>query len=65
MKDVPGVSAFVKADGDVYDAYSCFARGLDILNPADNYVDLTPLGRQEEGLPFPMSRVRLRDEYEA
>jgi predicted dithiol-disulfide oxidoreductase (DUF899 family) len=65
MKDLPGVSAFVMADGDVYHAYSCFARGLDLLNPAYNYLDVTPLGRQEEGLPFPMSWVRLRDEYEA
>ena len=52
-------------DGAVYHAYSCFARGLDILNPAYNYLDLTPLGRQEEGLPFPMSWVKLHDEYEA
>jgi len=65
MKDLPGVSAFVKADGVVYHAYSCFARGLDPLNPAYSYLDLTPLGRQEEGLPFAMSWVRLHDEYAA
>jgi predicted dithiol-disulfide oxidoreductase (DUF899 family) len=65
MKDLPGMSAFVKADGAVYHAYSCFARGLDLLNAAYNYLDLTPLGRQEEGLPYPMSWVKLRDEYEA
>ena len=46
MKDLPGV--FVKGDdGAVYHAYSCFARGLDPLNPAYSYLDLTPLGRQE------------------
>jgi predicted dithiol-disulfide oxidoreductase (DUF899 family) len=65
MKDLPGMSAFVKADGAVYHAYSCFARGLDLLNSAYNYLDLTPLGRQEDGLPFPMSWVKLRDEYSA
>jgi predicted dithiol-disulfide oxidoreductase (DUF899 family) len=66
MKELPGVSAFVKGDdGAVYHAYSCFARGLDLLNPAYNYLDVTPLGRQEEGLPYAMSWVRLRDEYEA
>jgi predicted dithiol-disulfide oxidoreductase (DUF899 family) len=66
MKDLPGISAFVKGDdGAVHHAYSCFARGLDLMNPAYNYLDLTPLGRQEEGLPFPMGWVRLRDEYEA
>ena len=64
MKDLPGVSAFVRdADGAVYHTYSCFARGLDILNPAYNLLDLTGLGRQEEALPFPMSWVRLHDEY--
>jgi predicted dithiol-disulfide oxidoreductase (DUF899 family) len=62
MTDLPGMSAFVKADGAVYHAYSCFARGLDLLNSAYNYLDLTPLGRQEDG-PFPMSWVKLRDEY--
>ena len=36
-----------------------------MMNPAYNYLDLTALGRQEEGLPSPMSWVRLRDEYEA
>ncbi len=66
MKDLPGISAFVKGDhGAVYHTYSSFARGLDLMNPAYNYLDLTALGRQEEGLPFPMSWVRLRDEYPA
>jgi predicted dithiol-disulfide oxidoreductase (DUF899 family) len=64
MTDLPGISAFVKADdGGVYHSYSCFARGLDLMNPAYNYLDLTALGRQEDELPFPMSWVRLRDEY--
>ena len=53
-----------KAEGAIYHAYSCFARGLDLLNSAYNYLDLTPLGRQEEGLSLPMSR-KLRDEYGA
>jgi predicted dithiol-disulfide oxidoreductase (DUF899 family) len=66
MKDLPGISAFVKGDeGAVYHTYSSFARGLDLMNPAYNYLDLTALGRQEEGLPSPMSWVRLRDEYDA
>ena len=66
MTDLPGISAFVKDDdGVVYHAYSTFARGLDLMNPAYNYLDLTALGRQEEGLPSPMSWVRLHDEYAA
>jgi predicted dithiol-disulfide oxidoreductase (DUF899 family) len=64
MTDLPGISAFVKpGDGAVYHTYSCFSRGLDLMNPAYNYLDLTTLGRQEDDLPFPMSWVRLRDEY--
>jgi len=66
MTDLPGISAFVKGgDAAVYHTYSCFARGLDLMNPAYNYLDLTAFGRQEEGLPSPMSWVRLRDEYDA
>ena len=65
MTELPGISAFVKGgDGAVYHTYSCFARGLDLMNPAYNYLDLTAFGRQEDGLPFPMSWVRLRDEYD-
>jgi len=66
MTDLPGVSAFVEDDaGAVFHTYSCFARGLDMLNPAYNCLDLTAFGRQEEGLPFPMSWVKLHDEYAA
>ena len=66
MTDLPGSSAFVKGgDGAVYHTYSCFARGLDPMNPAYAYLDLTAFGRQEDGLPNPMSWVKLRDEYAA
>jgi predicted dithiol-disulfide oxidoreductase (DUF899 family) len=42
---------------------NCLARGLDIMNAAYHYLDLTPLGRHEDGLPYPMGWVRLRDQY--
>ena len=64
MTDLPGISAFVKdQDGSTFHTYSCFARGLDPMNPAYAYLDLTAFGRQEDGLPNPMSWVRLHDEY--
>jgi predicted dithiol-disulfide oxidoreductase (DUF899 family) len=64
MTDLPGVSAFTKEpDGAVYQTYSAFARGLDALNPAYQLLDLTALGRQEEGLARPMAWVKLHDEY--
>lgn len=61
--DLPGLSTFVKGDdGAVYHAYSCFSRGIDLLNDAYNYLDVSPLGRQEAA-KNPMSWVRLHDEY--
>jgi predicted dithiol-disulfide oxidoreductase (DUF899 family) len=34
-----------------------------MLNGAYHYLDIVPKGRDEEGMPHPMSWVRLRDEY--
>ena len=50
MTDLPGVSAFIREpDGAIYRSWSAYARGLDILNPAYQLLDITPLGRQEDG----------------
>ncbi len=65
MTDLPGISTFVRHGGEIFHTYSCFARGLDMMNPAYQYLDLTALGRQEENLPFAMAWVKLRDEYAA
>ncbi len=44
----PGASVFLR-DGDcIYHTYSTYARGLDLLIGTYNYLDLTPLGRQED-----------------
>ena len=64
VEDAPGISAFYRdGEGNVFHTYSCFARGLDMMNAAYHYLDLTPLGRHEDGLPYPMDWVRLRDRY--
>jgi predicted dithiol-disulfide oxidoreductase (DUF899 family) len=60
----PGLSCFVRAGKDVLHTYSTYERGLDLLLSTYNYLDLTPLGRHEEGLSFPMAWVRHRDRYE-
>jgi len=61
--ELPGISVFYRAeDGVIFHTYSCYARGLDMMNAAYP-LDLTPLGRHEEGLPYPMDWVRLRDQY--
>jgi predicted dithiol-disulfide oxidoreductase (DUF899 family) len=64
MTDLPGISAFlIEPDGAIYRTYSAYSRGLDVLNPAYQLLDITPLGRQEDELPFPMAWVKLHDEY--
>jgi predicted dithiol-disulfide oxidoreductase (DUF899 family) len=65
IEEAPGISVFYRDENGIFHTYSCFARGLDMMNPAYHYLDLTPLGRQEESLPYPMDWVRLRDRYEA
>jgi predicted dithiol-disulfide oxidoreductase (DUF899 family) len=65
IEDAPGISVFYRDEqGNIFNTYSCFARGLDMMNAAYHYLDLTPLGRHEEGLPYPMDWVRLRDQYQ-
>jgi predicted dithiol-disulfide oxidoreductase (DUF899 family) len=62
----PGVSVFAKDDdGAVYHTYSCYARGLDILNGAYHLLDLTPKGRDEADLPMPMAWLKHHDRYES
>jgi predicted dithiol-disulfide oxidoreductase (DUF899 family) len=62
--EAPGASVFFKdASGDIFHTYSCYARGLEMMNAAYHYLDLTPKGRDEDALPYPMHWVRLRDEY--
>jgi len=64
IEEAPGISVFYRdASGDIFHTYSCFARGLDMMNATYQYLDLTPLGRHEEGLPYPMDWVRLHDQY--
>ena len=63
--EAPGVSVFSRgADGQVFHTYSCYARGLDMLNGAYHLLDLVPKGRGEQGLPFPMAWVRRHDQYD-
>jgi predicted dithiol-disulfide oxidoreductase (DUF899 family) len=45
----PGLSVFLRDGESIFHTYSTYARGLDLLDGTYNYLDLTPLGRQEEG----------------
>ncbi len=62
MDEYPGVSVFYKNDeGEIFHTYSTYSRGLDILNGAYNYIDLSPKGRDEEdGI---MNWLRRHDQY--
>jgi predicted dithiol-disulfide oxidoreductase (DUF899 family) len=63
--EAPGISVFYKSsEGDVFHSYSCYARGLDMLNGAYHYMDLLPKGRDEDDLDFTMAWLRRRDQYE-
>lgn len=62
--EMPGLSVFYRdADGSVFHTYSAYARGLDILIGAYNFLDLAPKGRDEDTLPWTMAWVRRHDEY--
>jgi len=61
--EAPGISVlFRDDDGGIFHTYSCFARGLDMLNGAYHMLDLTPLGRDEEGKGN-MYWLKRRDRY--
>ena len=60
----PGLSVFYKdGTGSVFHTYSSYARGLDILIGAYNFLDLAPKGRDEAGLKYGMAWVRHHDKY--
>jgi len=62
--ELPGISVFYKdGGGAIYHTYSCFARGLDMMNGAYHYLDLTPKGRDEDGLPRGQAWVDYHDKY--
>ena len=63
-EEAPGASVFYKNDaGEIFHTYSTYARGLDILVGAYNFLDLAPKGRDEDGLAFSMAWVRHHDRY--
>ena len=65
MSEVAGVSVFYKDPrGTIFHTYSCYERGLDMLNAGYHLLDLVPKGRDEDGLVFPQAWVRYRDSYE-
>jgi predicted dithiol-disulfide oxidoreductase (DUF899 family) len=65
-EEAPGISVFHKNEqGEVFHTYSCYSRGLDMLNGAYHYMDLAPKGRDEDDLPWSMAWLRRHDQYDA
>jgi predicted dithiol-disulfide oxidoreductase (DUF899 family) len=63
FEGLPGLSVFIRGeDGSIYRTYSTYSRGLDALIGTHHYLDLTPLGRNEEedGPEWP----RFHDRYD-
>jgi predicted dithiol-disulfide oxidoreductase (DUF899 family) len=61
--EAPGLSVFLREGDQIYHTYSTYARGLDLFMNTYNFLDHTPLGRQEDGRP--MGWVRHHDKYAA
>jgi predicted dithiol-disulfide oxidoreductase (DUF899 family) len=66
QQEAPGISVFWRDDdGRVLHTYSTFGRGVEVMMGAYRLIDLTPKGRNEEGLDYGMAWVRHHDRYES
>jgi predicted dithiol-disulfide oxidoreductase (DUF899 family) len=64
-EDRESLSVFYRDDqGALFHTYSCYARGIDLINGTYNFLDLTPKGRDEDGPKGPLAWVRYHDKYE-
>jgi predicted dithiol-disulfide oxidoreductase (DUF899 family) len=62
--EAPGLSVFHRdASGTIFHTYSCYGRGLDMLNGAYHHLDVLPNGRDEAGLSYPQEWVKHHDKY--
>ncbi len=65
-EELPGISVFIQDDaGRVLHTYSTYGRGVEAMMGAYVLMDLTPKGRDEDDLSFPMAWIRHHDRYEA
>jgi len=74
-EELPGISAFLRVEEDVFLTYSTDGRGIEEFHNSYHYLDLTALGRQEAweepkgratplGLQVGGPNMRLLDEYD-
>jgi predicted dithiol-disulfide oxidoreductase (DUF899 family) len=63
--DLQGISVFYRDEsGQIFHTYSAFARGIDMVNPTYQFLDLVPKGRDEQDDDSPQQWVRYHDRYE-
>jgi predicted dithiol-disulfide oxidoreductase (DUF899 family) len=64
FEDREGLSTFIQnGPGQVFHTYSAYARGIDAVNGAYQFLDLVSLGRAEPAEGNPQFWVRRHDEY--
>jgi predicted dithiol-disulfide oxidoreductase (DUF899 family) len=63
--ETSGLSVLLRDGSRIFHTYSSFSRGGDILLNTYNYLDLTPLGRQEEELDHPQQWWRHHDRHDS
>jgi predicted dithiol-disulfide oxidoreductase (DUF899 family) len=75
-EEMPGISAFLQVDGEVFHTYSTYGRGIEESHNGYQYLDLTALGRPEVVWEEPKGRaeplglqvggpaMRVPDEYD-
>ena len=57
--DRPGISVFYKDEtGAIFHTYSCYLRGIEMVNSAYQFLDLVPKGRDEDSFDFSMAWLR-------
>jgi predicted dithiol-disulfide oxidoreductase (DUF899 family) len=65
MPNREGISVFYQDEkGDIFHTYSTYARGIDMVNGAYQFLDLVPKGRDEAGHDDPQYWVRHHDRYD-
>ena len=63
-EELPGISVFYKDEaGSIFHTYSAYARGVERLLGIYAILDMTPKGRDEDQLAYPMAWYRHHDRY--
>ncbi len=61
--EFPGLSVFLRDGGTIFHTYSTYQRGMDAFLLTYNFLDVTPLGRQDAEGPNPQAWIRHHDKY--